>query len=61
MLKQETAVVSRRRPTCRGKTRSHPRGLTRKRRPLYSARFATLASIRSMPRAPVAELVDALD
>ena len=42
------------------RAKSHPRGLTRAGRPLYSARFAAPAPPRR-PKAPVAELVDALD
>ena len=37
------SVLSRRRRRCRDTPQSHPRGLTRKRRPLYSAGFAAPA------------------
>ena len=37
------SVLSRRRWRCRDAPQSHPRGLTRKRRPLYSAGFAAPA------------------
>src|SRR5262245_16736825 len=47
--------------SCRGAAISHPRGLTGMDLPLYSAGFAPPAPWGLCRKAPVAELVDALD